>query len=53
MDKFDKHVFNCRQKNNKNSEPYFGLYAFLTLKNESKLLPYESHFHRLGYDTMN
>ena len=53
MNKFDKHVYNCRLKNNVNKEPYFGLYALMTLQNECSLLPYESYFHNLGYDTMN
>lgn len=48
-DKFDKHVFNC----NTPSEPFFKLYTMLTLQNEDALLTYESHFHKLGYDTMN
>ena len=47
---FDLHVYNCNQTT---SEPFFKLYLLLTLKNENDLLSYESHFHKLGYDTMN
>ena len=53
MNQFDRHVYSCRHDNNKLNEPFFGLYTFMTLQNETSLLPYEAHFHKLGYDTMN
>ena len=53
FNKFDKHVYNCRRKHNFNSEPYFKLYAFAKFRDESSLLTYESHLHKLGFDTMN
>ena len=34
-------------------EPYFEIYSLMTLKNESKLLSYESYFHQACFDTMN
>ena len=49
-DIFDRHVYNCIQ--GPHVEPYFKL--FLMMKTEERsLLTYESHFHSLGYDTMN
>ena len=51
-DKFDIHVFNC-SGSAQSSEPFFKLYPMLTLKNEYSLTTYETHFHKLGYDTMN
>ena len=50
-DKFDQHVYLCLGHNK--VEPYFEIYALMTLKNESKLLSYESYFHQAGFDTMN
>ena len=52
-DKFDKHVFNCRQEHGIPNEPYFKLYAFLKVSRESLLIPYESYLHAQKYDTMN
>ena len=49
-DIFDQHVFSCNTKPHK--EPYFKLYLMMT-SDEHSLLTYESHFHRLRYDTMN
>ena len=34
-------------------EPYFKVYAFMTVNNENKLLCYESYLHKMGFDTMN
>ena len=34
-------------------EPYFKVYAFMTDSNENKLLCYESHLHKMGFDTIN
>ena len=50
---FDAHVFNCGTKNKSLEPPYFQLYAFMLLSTEEKLLVYEKHLHRKGYDTMN
>ena len=53
-DKFDNHVFICSNKNEHvTKEPYFKVYAFMTVNNENKLLCYESYLHRMGFDTMN
>ena len=49
-DIFDQHVHNCTDNL---SEPYFKLFLLLSLNNEQSLIPYETHFHSLGYDTMN
>ena len=48
-DIFDNHVFNCQGNA---EEPFFKLYLMMTTQ-ESCLTTYESHFHKLGYDTMN
>ncbi len=50
-DKFDQHVHMCKGK--QLAAPYFKLYLLLKLKEEKMLLSYESHFHKLGFDTMN
>ena len=52
-DRFDKHVHKCIKTNNFKNEPYFQVYAFLTVKDASMLRTYESHIHRKGCDTMN
>ena len=52
-DIFDNHVFKCRQRLNLSNMPLFLIYAFLTVKDKRLLIPYESHIHRLGFDTMN
>ena len=49
-DKFDQHVHQCKPNL---KEPYFKLFLMMKLKDNNKLLTYESHFHTLGYDTMN
>lgn len=50
-DKFDRHVFNCLGTNK--IEPFFQIYALMTLNDQSKLLSYESYLHNKGLDTMN
>ena len=52
-DLFDKHVIKCKEEHHVTKEPYFKIYALITLPNENLLLTYESHFHNLNYDTMN
>ena len=52
-DLFDKHVIKCKYENNVTKEPYFKTYALITLPHKNLLLPYESYFHSLNYDTMN
>lgn len=52
-DRFDKHVIMCKENSTIITEPYFKVYAFIKLPNEQLLLPYESHLHNLGFDTMN
>ena len=34
-------------------KPYFELYAFMTVHNESDLLTYEAFLNKKDYDTMN
>ena len=43
-DKYDNHVFKCSSNKDKHvaKEPYFKVYAFMTVNNENKLLCYES-----------
>ena len=52
-DRFDKHVITCKHNSAIIREPYFKAYAFIKLPNEQLLIPYESYFHSLGFDTMN
>ena len=52
-DKFDRHVHECGTKNNCLKEPYFKVFAFMTISSEEKLITYERYLHRMGYDTMN
>ena len=52
--KFDNGVFKYSHKHKHVAkEPYFKIYAFMTINNENKLLPYESYLHKVGFDTMN
>ena len=48
---FDQHVHHC--KNEDLEKPFLKLHPLLALKDEHCLLSYESHFHSLGYDTLN
>ena len=52
-DKFDKHVITCKETKNVMCEPYFKIKALIKLPDERLLLPYEAHFHSLGFDTLN
>ena len=53
-DLFDQHVFKCKKKHEApDEEPYFHIYAFMTVKKEEFLYTYEKHLHRKGYDSMN
>ena len=53
-DKFDNHVYNCRKNHqNKDREPSFHIYAFLTVANIQSLLTYEDYLHKKGFDSMN
>ena len=53
-DKFANHIFKCINKNDYVAkEPYFKVYAFMTVNNENKLLCHESYLHKMGFDTMN
>ena len=51
-DRFDNHVFNCL-KGEEKTEPYFQIFALMTLNDVNKLITYEKYFHRQGFDTMN
>ena len=51
-DRFDNHVFNCL-KGEEKTEPFFQIFALMTLNNDNKLITYEKYFHRQGFDTMN
>ena len=50
---FDNHVFNCGLKNKCHREPFFKVFAFMSIREESKLLLYERHLQSNNYDTMN
>ena len=50
-DKFDLHVFHCKDKPPK--EPFFKLYLLMHLTTNDALLTYEKHFHDNSYDTLN
>ena len=52
-DKFDKHVYECRQKHPNSTEPWFLIYVFCTIKDPKMLDIHEKHLHRLGLDTLN
>ena len=52
-DRFDIHVYNCRKKHNYTKEPFFQIYAFMTVPHESMLISYEKYLHNKGFDTMN
>ena len=53
-DKFDNHVFKCSNKDKHVAkEPYFKVFAFMTVNNENKLPCYEYYLHKMGFDTMN
>jgi hypothetical protein len=51
--KFDNHVFECRTKNKHNEEPWFQMYAFMTVNDVYALETYETFLHKKGYDSMN
>ena len=51
-DVFDKHVFKCNN-GRKPDGPFFKVWIMMELDDFSKLITYENHFHRLGYDTIN
>ena len=51
-DSFDNHVYHCKNKKNQ-SVPLFQIYAFMSMKEERKLLSYETQFHNRSVDTMN
>ena len=52
-DKFDLHVHNCGIYNGNLNEPFFKMYAFMTVNCEQKLILYERMLHRKKLDTMN
>ena len=53
-DIFDEHVHKCKDRHfHHQEEPYFHIYAYMTLKKQESLLSYEKHLHRKGYDSMN
>ena len=52
--KFDHHVHNCAIKKGKTlTEPFFKLFAFMTMNTYEKLRNQERRLHLLNYDTMN
>ena len=51
--RFDKYVIQCKELHNATREPYFKIHAFIKLPKEGLLLPYEAHFHSIGFDAMN
>ena len=52
--KFDNHVLKCSNKNDHVAkEPYFKVYAFMSVNSENKLLCCESYLHEVAFDTVN
>ena len=49
---FDKHVYKCSE-GVKVTEPYFELYAFITVREVNSLRTYEQFLHNKSYNTMN
>ena len=49
-DKFDQHVFNCKDDH---LEPLFKLYVLMEVDTYDKLLIYEDYFHKQGFDICN
>ena len=52
-DIFDNHVYKCRITRKYDMEPKFLVYAFLTVKDSTLLLPYEKFLHNQRLDTLN
>ena len=52
-DIFDKHVLKCKEINDINQEPYFQIFAFMTMSRENLLIPYESYLQSKKFDTLN
>ena len=52
-DIFDRHVFKCKEINDINQEPYFQIFAFMTVSRENLLIPYESYLQSKKFDTLN
>ena len=53
-DLFDEHVFKCKQNSsNPDEEPYFHIYAFMTVKRRESLLTYVNHLHQRGFYSIN
>ena len=50
---FDLHVFKCMKEHNIYCEPYFHIYAFMSVSKEELLLPYEKLLHKKSFDTFN
>ena len=49
-DTFDKHVYSCKKDH---LDPVFQLHVLLEVEDYDKLLIYEEHFHKQGFDTDN
>ena len=52
-DIFDNHVHECMKRSKKNEEPFFQIFAFLTVNKGEALLTYEKYLQRRGFDTIN
>ena len=50
---FDNHVYRCKTINKYVKEPLFYIFAFMTVKDENLLIPYERYIHKCGHDSMN
>ena len=50
---FDNHVYQCGLRNNCLQAPYFKLFAFIRVSDESKLLSTEQWLHSKHFDTFN
>ena len=52
-DVFDKHVFSCNNGQVGPEGPFFKAWILMELDNTQKLLTYENHLQKCGYDTIN
>ena len=53
-DKFDRHVYRCSQnKNVPHNEPFFKLFAFMTVSDYTKLRNHERRLYLGGHDNIN
>ena len=52
-DIFDEHVHKCMAQHNVYTEPYFKIYIYMEVSDDSKLILYERYLHSKKFDTLN